>query len=647
MTRIRAGASLTWMVVLLTAWPVAAQEPEIIEAPAAATEETEAVILPEIASGAPMGAGAREVLADLWFRHRALAARGKTDEAAQQVKAALEFMKREGLRAASDIALAFLAEAKRAMDDGDYQQANERFRLASRFDPSLGAAHFGLALGLLRGDRDLSGAASEAWAGLRATFTDLASLHDALGNGLLVIYFGLCLGGSLALALLGLRHVPAFFHDLQERFPRRLTEASARLVGWWILALPVIVLLPLVWILAAWGALFATYLRRSERAVALIALLLIAAAGPSARAVDWVFGLATDPGTRVLIRSARGGYEPQQEAVLQQMMIDYPQEAVFPFLLAGLQKDGGHYDQAMSLYRRVLEINPIDARAMVNLGNLHALRQEFALAQALYRKALESDASLALAHYNSHLAHLEAFHLESAEKELHQARELNDALVSELLARGEEGRIRRVPVDIRLPGQEIWKRAALMRLGPADRKEWIRALGTPATRAGSAGLIAALILPGLGLAPRSSPARRCRRCGGAYCRRCQVATKHVDHCSQCAHLFILRDGLAPSIKSRKMEEVARHRRRTWVGARALNLALPGGGHILGGRSVLGTFLLMTWAIAWLGVLLRGRLLVAPGWIEPVVGPAPAILLSGLGLGAWVIANLSSHEPEGE
>src|SRR2546426_2194514 len=44
-----------------------------------------------------------------------------------------------------------------------FRSAQENFRLASRFDPALAAAHFGLAVTLLRGDRDLSGAVGELW----------------------------------------------------------------------------------------------------------------------------------------------------------------------------------------------------------------------------------------------------------------------------------------------------------------------------------------------------------------------------------------------------------------------------------------------------------------------------------------------------
>src|SRR2546426_12406550 len=89
--------------------------------------------------------------------------------------------------------------------------------------------------------------------------------------------------------------------------------------------------------------------------------------------------------------------------------------------------------RSMRLYEEVLKIDPNHSLAMVDLANLHALRQEFAVAQGLYKRAWETDPALAIAHYNSHLAHLEAFHLEAADQELKEARRADDAPATRLL----------------------------------------------------------------------------------------------------------------------------------------------------------------------------------------------------------------------
>jgi hypothetical protein len=281
---------------------------------------------------------------------------------------------------------------------------------------------------------------------------------------------------------------------------------------------------------------------------------------------------------------------------------------------------------------------------MVNLGNLHALRQEFAVAQSLYKKAAGTDPALALAHYDSHLAHLETFNMEAADEELRAARQADDALVTRLVARASgQGASRRTPVDCLYPPGEMWARALRLRR-PAGLRPLLGATFlNPATPGALAGLLAAILVPGLMLAPRSGAAGICRRCGRAFCRRCQMVSKHAGNCSQCVHLFILRDGLAPSVRDRKMNEVVAHHRRVFLRTRILSLVLPGGGHVLGGRPILGALFLVVWGVACTGLLLRARLLVPPGFLQGTALSIGLVMLILIALAAWLGANLTRQE----
>ncbi|HKQ96451.1 MAG TPA: hypothetical protein VJV75_01110, partial [Candidatus Polarisedimenticolia bacterium] len=151
------------------------------------------------------------------------------------------------------------------------------------------------------------------------------------------------------------------------------------------------------------------------------------------------------------------------------------------------------------------------------------------------------------------------------------------------------------------------------------------------------------ILPGLMLAPRHHAAGQCGRCGGAFCRRCQVASKYPGVCSPCVHLFVLRDGLAPSVRESKMDEVVRFRRRQYLRTRVLSLFLPGSGHVLGGRPLMGAIFLTLWATAWTGLVLRKRLLVPPGTLEGVATIVGLVTLAIVGLFAWLLANVTRQE----
>jgi Flp pilus assembly protein TadD len=555
-------------------------------------------------------------------------------------------MRREGVRAAPEIADAFLAEGRRDRRDGDLEGAITNHRRALRFDPDRADARMALAALLIRSGHGFGEALALLRGGIAALVTDPESIFYLAGGALLLLYLGACGGLGVAVLLVTIRVRSALAHDLQERFRPRLTATTAPLVAAAILALPLVIPVPLTWALSFWAALLLPYLRGGDRTLAAFTLVVLLGAGAFGAAVAWQMDTATDPTARALLQAARAGTDLRYEAPLRKAMRERLEDPVYPFLLGSAYRVGGRLEEAMTMYRRVLQLDPRHARAMVNLGNLHALRQEFAQAQALYRKAAETDPTLALAHFDSHLAYLETFDMEAADKALRDARGVDDPFITRLVARTGEGAARRAPQDCRYTAGELWGRALRLRREPGG--QLVRAaIVNPAAIGAAAGLLALLLLPGLGVAPRANPAGLCGRCGQGYCRRCQVASKFPGYCSPCVHLFFLRDGLAPSVRDRKMEEVVRFRRGHYLKTRVLSLLLPGSGHVLGGRPLAGAFFLVLWSTAWAGLVLRGRLLVPPGVLPGVATTIALLTLATVGLIAWLLANLTRQDAGGE
>lgn len=65
-----------------------------------------------------------------------------------------------------------------------------------------------------------------------------------------------------------------------------------------------------------------------------------------------------------------------------------------------LEETGAPVEQAVAAYEKALELNPLAAGALVNLGTIEYRRNRFKEAERYYRKAVEVDPKYALAQFN-------------------------------------------------------------------------------------------------------------------------------------------------------------------------------------------------------------------------------------------------------
>jgi DNA-binding transcriptional MerR regulator len=126
----------------------------------------------------------------------------------------------------------------------------------------------------------------------------------------------------------------------------------------------------------------------------------------------------TSDGSRLVVRAEDGTFEP----VTGQMVLDFQVTALRDDVVrvlrpettrarartafelytkaSALDEDPKTFDEAEALYRRALELDPTLAIAYTNLGNIKFRRGDEAAAEALYRRALEVDEGQPEAHYN-------------------------------------------------------------------------------------------------------------------------------------------------------------------------------------------------------------------------------------------------------
>ena len=174
----------------------------------------------------------------------------------------------------------------------------------------------------------------------------------------------------------------------------------------------------------------------------------------------------------------------------------------------------------------------------------------------------------ATSYYNLSLAHLQKFEYQDYNAAKSSADRLAPGLVSEYDRwRYDTGDY--AVVDLGLARADVWDKFKGADVG--------RRRAEPAARHGSTAdvalarlaaeplrwcALAIFALAGLLVARwrgRKAFTLHCRRCGTAFCRLCHLGQVSGGLCSQCYHLFVVRDGVSAPVRNRKLAEVQRGR----------------------------------------------------------------------------------------
>ena len=537
-----------------------------------------------------------------WFLRKALLAEGRLDDAHRQSELIRSFCAEEGIRRLENPAGALVAEARRYHEEGSYEKALAALDLAEIFDPGRPQIHFARAAIVRQSGGGMVESIKELGRGIQRSFV-VGWTHWTLLNHLAIFAVVAVLAAVAIFSLLmAFKYQASFRHEIEEWMSSLGAERWGEAAGWAVLLLPL-----LTWILAAWTLLYwivimFRFMRRGERTVAVTMLVATAFAVPAFRVSVALYGMTTDPAVRTTLESASGAYSPDGLVKLKELAESHPEDPVYTFLLAGLYKDGRYFEEAYQQYRRVLEIEPSNYQAEINIGNIYYRLGQYAESIAAYRRAIELRSDSVLAYYNMYLAQSESFRFKDAEESLRRAQQLDPELARSLLSRDSLTDQHATVEDAAIRIGSVW-RAALEGRPLRATLESESAAGywqLPRQFLNGVSLLALLSLVACALtilAFGARPARRCIRCGRPFCHRCRSGREGREYCSQCLHLFVIGDGLAPETKTRKLYEVERYEMSIRRGRKISSLILPGASHLLRGIAGRGCLLIFLWVLA--------------------------------------------------
>jgi tetratricopeptide (TPR) repeat protein len=606
--------------------------------------------------------------ADLGIAFVAANASGDQEQAERVLQRIRELRMERNVRSLTSVALALIDVGLTHLASGERAAARNAIQAAIEIDPWLPDAYFARArLQLRRGPLGIVGAIGSFVSGFRA---GLSTSRGQAGLMALAGYAGLLslLAFLTVLAVTFiLRYAALLRHDLEESLGTEERRGWATTLSIILLLLPLIAFQGYAWLPLWCVALLFIDLRSVEKVLALSAIAALALLVPLLRVVDLRLRTEMNPLYQAGVRAIEGEGNARDVDVLKKARASAPEDRDLGYLLAAQYKKTDRYREARAVLSDMLgmgkdsgsRIN--DAIALNNLANLDFAENEWTAAIERYRQArdyadvLEVKGTII---YNLSLAYLQTFQYQYQQ----QARNEADSIASDLVASHERtwhvtkaGTTVYGVVDLGPTRGELLAKyvGAVRGVVPTNvtgtAKSW---LPTASVAGAVVNRITAFLIV-LGLVafirtkwrgPRAFTLR-CQKCGAVFCRKCHLGAAIGGLCSQCHHLFNIRDGVSGPARNQKLLEVQDEEIRRERVFRILSLISPGAGHLYGRRVLRGAGVVLLWyVIIFASLLAVGVIPItdAPAWLA---GPMPLIAAIVPLIAIYVIVNRLKPELE--
>ncbi|HEX8620325.1 MAG TPA: tetratricopeptide repeat protein [Thermoanaerobaculia bacterium] len=468
--------------------------------------------------------------------------------------------------------------------------------------------------------------------GFGRAFSDYRTNLLSRADLLIVAALAIAVTAILLAIALFFRYGRSMAHDFREILSARFSGGSVSVLAFALLFLPLFLWLGPMWLAFYWFAIFFAYATVPER-VAIAVLLILVALLPVIvdAAANRIAGVES-PVVMAAISSADQSYQPEALRRLQELINVVPDHPTLQLLAGNMHAFEGNDEQAQQHYRRAIELRPKYAGALVNLGNLLFLNNEFQAALTQYEKAQQADPKLAIAFYNASVASGETYKFDQQARMLESARKANRSFVE---------RATRTPPPQKIvmynpPIAEAWAinsevsnvQSARALFGNYSSFDPLRSAVNPMT----IGALVSLLLGVFLWTRRRSGglANACIKCGRTFCFRCKSARESTTYCTQCIHIYLKRDGVSLDTKRKKLEEVTEHQTGMTRRNRIFATFLPGAAQMLEGRTVAGVIGAFLFALFVAIALTVGRL-------APALGPAADVAQMLVRIAAIAIA----------
>ena len=408
------------------------------------------------------------------------------------------------------------------------------------------------------------------------------------------------LAGSILLSfccitlLIILSCLPRLYHDLRHVLSDAVPAFSVRIVLVMLFAAPLIFRVSLIW-LCAWAlVLLFVYVSRPARQVITALFILFILGIPFLAAIMGFAKCMSQDTVLNLLWKANYGYCDARDTALLENAADLKdlREDIF-FSLGLVYKRNGSFDMARKYYDKVLQADPGNYKAAINLGNVYfAQNNRDAAIQQYERATVINSRESAGAYFNLSRVYQQKFMFNESENALNNAKRLDLTRVS-LYLKGftVTDNYNRLVIDETIPVFQLWDKGykSFSPVSPLVQDIWRSLAGGVPYQNAPFVLIAVLffMLYWAGN-DRIRIAVRCKFCGKPICRRCQHTTVSNMICIYCNTLLQKQSKLGYGVREEKMADIKHYLNLKIMTGLVLGYAVPGAGPFWAGKSVQGS-----------------------------------------------------------
>lgn len=338
-----------------------------------------------------------------------------------------------------DLSLGAAARAVQAAREGDPNAAALALQAAERLDPGRASTAFAHAAVARLEGRYPTAVVDEA-RGFRLLFGHGVRQDLWWADAAVWALAVLLMTGALWIALqLGVKG-GALYADLQRWLARKLPSPMAHVAAWVILLWPLALPAPLALLLLYLSVLLWGYGSVRERVVLVALWLLVGFAPPLLDRLSSEVQVGLSPEVRGMANLEAGRLDGMLFRDLESLEARLPDDPAVWQLMGDLERRLGQWELAHGFYEAVVEAEPENVGALLDLGAYFFHKGDFGSAVRYFEQVTQLDSGNVAAYLNLSQAYSQSYLFDDARRALNKAQLLDDLAVSRFMSQGGEER---------------------------------------------------------------------------------------------------------------------------------------------------------------------------------------------------------------